>query len=211
MKQILTIILALVCAALLVALFLTKRSDNAQHETDASTITELSNTLATAQSQVTTCNGTIVTLSNRLDECQVASVTFSNNFVAAQSTIALGAEQITNLTGQVNQLKSDNQACGQQVLDLTNQIVALNQKVAVTEANLEAVHKDHLLLEDRLRRDVAERLVIQRKFYNPEALHAQLDKLKEVGGSFDVTADKIYAGLDVEVRSNGTIHVLSPE
>lgn len=211
MKQILTIILSLVCAALLVALFLTKRNDNAQHETDAGTITELSNTLAVAQSQVTSCNGMIVTLSNRLDGCQAMSVTFSNNFIAAQSAIALGAGQITNLTEQVARLKSDNQAYDRQVMDLTNQVVELNQKVAVTESNSEAVHKDHLLLEERLRRDVAERLVMQRKFYNPEALQAQMDKLKEFGGSFDVTADKIYAGLDVEVRSNGTIHVLSPE
>src|SRR5258708_3362922 len=101
MKQILTIVLSLVCAALLVALFLTKRSDNAQHETDAGTITELSNTLAVAQSQVVSCNGTIAGLSNGLDECQSASLTFSNNLVAAQSAVALGAEQIANLTGRV--------------------------------------------------------------------------------------------------------------
>jgi len=211
MKQILTIVLSLVCAALLVALFLIKHSDNAQHETDAGSINELSNTLAAAQSQVTSYNGMIVTLSNRLDECQAMSVTFSDNFIAAQSAIAIGAEQITNLTEQVARLKSDNQAYDRQVMDLTNQVLALNQRVAVTQSNSETVHKDHLLLEERLRRDVAERLVMQRKFYNPKALQAQMDKLKEFGGSFDVTADKIYAGLDVEVRSNGTIHVLTPQ
>jgi len=210
MKQILTIVLALACAALLAALFFVKQSDNAQHETDAAAFIELSNTLAVAQSQVVSCNGTISAMSNRLDECQSASLTLSNDLVAAQSTITLGADQITNLTRQVAQLESDNQACGLQVTDLTNQIAALNQKVAVTETNLNAVHADHLLLEQRLRRDVAERLVIQRKFYNFDALQAQMDKLKGYPG-LDITADKIYAGLDVEVRSNGTIHVVSPE
>jgi hypothetical protein len=71
--------------------------------------------------------------------------------------------------------------------------------------------KDYGLLQNRLQRDVGERLVIERKFNNPEALQAQLVKLKEYGGSFDVTADKIYSGLDVEVRSNGVAHVIAPD
>lgn len=210
MKNILTVVLVLICAALLAGLYFVKQSGTAQHETDVTSFNDVSNTLVSAQAQIVSCNGTIITLSNRLDECQTASLTLSNNLIAAQSATALASDQVTKLTRQIAQLESDNQACGQQTMDLTNQIIALNQKVAVTETNLADEHKDHLLLEERLRRDVAERLVIQRKFYNFDALQMQMDKLKGYPG-LDITADKIYAGLDVEVRSNGTIHVLSPE
>lgn len=214
MKTILTIALALGCAALIAALFLTKRNDTAQFASDAGAFNECSNTMVAAQAQVDSYNGTIITLSNNLNDCQSAFVTSSNNLVAAQSTIDTDSGQITNLTQQVAQLGADSQAFGQTVMDLTNQlnsqIAALNQQVALTETNMAAVQHDHVLLEERLRRDVAERLVIERKFYNFDALQAQMDKLKSYPG-LDITADKIYEGLDVEVSSNGTMHVLAPE
>ncbi|HZI32724.1 MAG TPA: hypothetical protein VFF11_10300, partial [Candidatus Binatia bacterium] len=144
-----------------------------------------------------------------------ASLTLSNQLTQA---IALDAEQITNLNRQTAEMNSENQALNGQITALTNQVAGLNRRIALTEASLAQtnqdlvqVRKDFTLLENRLRRDVAERLVIQRKFYNPDALSAQMDKLKSYQGVFDVTADQIYAGLDVEVNSNGTFHVLASE
>ena len=215
MKNILTTVLALACVTLLVAFFLTKQGATAQHDTDTASITEFSNTLTAAQSQITDWRGTMINLSNHLDECQSAALATSNTLAAAQTTIAADATQITDLTQQVARLGSENQALGRSAMEMTNalnsQLATLNEKVTLLATNLEDVQRDHVLLEDRLRRDVAERLVIQRQFYNPEALQAQMNKLKDAAGSLDVTADKIYAGLDIEVRSNGSIHVLSPE
>lgn len=218
MKLILPIVLALACAALLVALFLTKKNDRAQFDSDIAAFTDCSNMLVAVQGQVVNQNATITTFSNSLNDCQTALLTTSNSLVAAQSAVALDSDQITSLTQQVAQTQSDIQtlqAFGRQAMDQTNQlngkIAALNTQLTLTESNLAAVQKDHLLLEDRLRQDVAERLIIARKFYNPQELQAQLAKLKDFGGSLDVTADKIYAGLDVEVSSNGTLHVLAPQ
>jgi len=59
-----------------------------------------------------------------------------------------------------------------------------------------------------LRRDVAERAVVERKFYNLSELRAQMEKLKDYPGG-EVSAESIYAGLDVEVTSNA-VHIIAP-
>jgi hypothetical protein len=72
------------------------------------------------------------------------------------------------------------------------------------------VHKDYALLENRLRQDVAERSIVERKFNNAVELKAQMQKLEKNPTKL-VTSGQIYGGLDVEVSSNGTYHVLSKD
>jgi len=55
---------------------------------------------------------------------------------------------------------------------------------------------------------VAERVVVERKFYNLSELQAQVQNLKE-NPFYAISPESIYAGLDVEVKSN-TLHVISP-
>ena len=57
---------------------------------------------------------------------------------------------------------------------------------------------------------MAERVVVERKFYNLAELQAQMQKLKRHPAE-EISAGSIYAGLDVEVKSNGTVHVIAPE
>ena len=112
MKQYLSIVLALVCAVLVVSLIVMKRGDNAQHENDAGAIADFSNRLDSAQMQIAFCKGTMLTLSNSLDESQSASLTFSNHLIEAESAIVLDTEQITNLNRQVAEVESENQTLG---------------------------------------------------------------------------------------------------
>jgi uncharacterized protein YlxW (UPF0749 family) len=216
MKSYSTIALALACIVLVIVLAVMWSSDNTQHESDAGAIVDFSNRLDTAQAQVAAGNETILTLSNRLDESQSASLTFSNQLIAASSTIAIDAEQITNLNQQVAEMtdvKSENQNLNQQVMDLTNQMnsqtIALTKQTALAEAGLNQANANYILLENRLRRDVAERLVIQRKFYNLSEIEAQMQRLKDDPFVLQTSEQSIYAGLDVEVLSN-TFHVISP-
>jgi hypothetical protein len=221
MRQCLSIALTLVCTLLVISLIMMKRGDDAQHENDAGAIAGFSNQLDSAQIQIAACNGTILTFSNSLNESDAVSLTFSNQLTEAESTSALETEQITNLNLQVAGLISENQTLGQRVLDLTNQMtsqvtaltrqIALNQtKIALTQTNLDQANKDYSLLENRFRMDVAERLVMQRKFYNREELQAQIQRLKEDPFVQEISEQSIYAGLDVEVKSN-TYHVISPD
>lgn len=199
---------ALGFAGVLISLIFVKQSDNAQHESDVSAITDFSNRLDVAQTQVAFFTGTTITLSNSLDASQSATLTFSNQLTEAQSNIALAIEQITNLTRRVAEMESENQTLNQHVTDFTNQLAGLTVQIAMTESNLSQAHKDYALLENRLRRDVAERVVVERKFNNPLELQAQLQYLKQHPAE-KVSADSIYAGLDVEVVSNA-FHVISP-
>ena len=221
MKQYLSIALIFVCFVLVISLVMMKRGDDAQQEKDAGAITDFSNQLDSAQIQITAGNGTIVTFSNSLNESQAASLTFSNQLTEAESTIALDTEQITNLNLHVAELVSENQTLGQRVTDLTNQMTsqmsqmtsqmtALTRQIALTQTNLDQANKDYVLLENRFRIDVAERVVMQRKFYNRAELQAQLQRLKEDPFVQEISEESIYAGLDVEVKSN-TFHVISPD
>lgn len=195
-------------AGLLISLIFVKQSDNAQHESDVTAITDFSNRLDAAQTQVAFFTGTTLTLSNSLDESRSATLTFSNQWIEAQSNIALADDQITKLTRRVSEVESENQTLNQSVLDLTNQAGGLAGQVALTTSNLNQAYQQYALLENRLRRDVAERLVVERKFNNPAELQAQLLYLKQHPAE-EVSADSIYAGLDVEVKSN-TFHVIAP-
>jgi chromosome segregation ATPase len=204
----LSITFALGFAGLLVSLIFVKQSDNAQHNSDVGAITDFSNRLDAAQTQIAFFTGTTITLSNSLDESRSATLTFSNQLMEAQSTLALAAQQVTNLIRQVADVQSENQTLNQRVADLTNQMAGLTSQIAMTQSNLDLANKNYALLENRLRRDVAERVVVERKFNNPSELQAQLQYLKQHPAG-EVSADSIYAGLDVEVKSN-TFHVISP-
>ena len=208
MKQYLSTILTLACAVLVTALFVIKGGDNAQHEKDANALADFSNRWDSAQTQLASCNGAMLTLSNSLDERRSASLTFSNHLVKAESTIALYAEQITNLNRQIDELESENQTFGRRVMDLTNQMAGLIGQIASTRAGLDQASKDYARLEYRLRRDVAERVVVERKFNNPSELLDQIQYLKNHPAEV-ISAESIYAGLGVEVTSN-TFRVISP-
>ncbi|MGA9778890.1 MAG: hypothetical protein ACLPRE_05500 [Limisphaerales bacterium] len=209
MKQYSSIALALVCTGLVISLIVIKRGDNARHENDAGALAGGSNQLVLAQAQITGCNEMLLALSNRLDESLSASSAFSNQLTAAQSTIVLGTEQITNLTRQVAAVESENHTLGQRIMELTNQTAGLTKQLALTGSNLNQANKDYALLENRLRRDVAERVVVERRFNNPAELQAQMQYLKKHPAEL-ISADSIYAGLDVEVKSNA-FHVIAPE
>ena len=209
MKNIFSIAFALIGLVLIIVLFVVKQGDNAQHQADTATITDFSNRLDTAQTQIAFGNGTIVSLSNNLAACESSVMTFSNQLAEAQSGVALDAEQITSLTVKVTQVETENQALVRNVAALTNQIADFSQQTITNQAAIAQAAKDYTLLENRLRRDVAERLVMQRKFYNLAELQAQIQKLKTDPFTPQITEDSIYAGLDIEVQSN-SFHVVSP-
>ena len=216
MKSILLVILGIVSVALAVTLYLTKQSDSAQHTTDGAAILDLSNELSTAQAQYAANSDTIITLSNSLAQAQSGSLTLSNQLADAQSSLSSNADQIASLNTTVSEIETTNQVVNQRATALAGQVTVLTQQLSLTQTNLAGVNEalaqandQYGLLENRFRINVAERVVMQRKFYNRRELQKQLDSLKNFP-SVEVSDDMIYAGLDVEVRSNGTFHVIKP-
>ena len=208
MKEYLTTVLSLACAALIAIIFVIKGGDNTQHQNDVSAITDFSNRLDSAQVNLASCNGTILTLSNRLAQSESASVALANQLAQAQSDAGLDADQITNLSRQVTEVGSENQTLTRSVMDLTNQIAGLTAQIAIAGTHLNQAAKNYALLEVRLRQDVAERVVVERKFNNLFELQDQMQYLKKHPAGV-ISADNIYADLGIEVTSN-TFHVISP-
>ncbi|HEY1660792.1 MAG TPA: hypothetical protein VGI03_00085 [Verrucomicrobiae bacterium] len=213
MKQYLSIGFGLVCVGLIIAVVVIKSQDNTQHQTDTGAITDFSNQLDSAKTQIAIDEGSLAVFSNNLAQSQSTSTTFSNQLNDAQSTITVDAEQITNLTGQIAGAKSENemlsQTLGQQIAGLTNQVAGLTGQLASMQAGLNQANTNYSLLENRFRRDVAERVVAERKFNNYLDVQQQMENLK-MNPSRAVSADSIYAGLGVEINSDGTYHVISP-
>jgi chromosome segregation ATPase len=216
MKTYLCIALALACAGLVAALIMTKRSDSAQHETDSDALTALSNRLDTAQSQIAAGKETALNLSKTLDETRSASLALSNQLTEARSAVASDMEQITDLNRQIVASSLVSKTLTDRLADLTNQMTSqvasqvadLKGQLASTQTNLDQLNKGCLLLEDRFRRDVAARVVAERKFNNLAELQAQMKYLAK-NPAKTITAEGILAGLDIVVKSN-VFYIYSP-
>lgn len=222
MKHLSSVILGLVCLGLAVALFVSKRNNDAQYERDAEAITSASNLLSSCQTEVAACKGQALSLSNRLESCQSASLAFSNELQEAKSALAATKEgldrQIADLNQQIarqtTQSETEKQASHQRLAELANQNAELTNQIASARASLLQANKDYVLLDNRFRRDVAERVMVERKFNNRTELKAQLEYLLW-NPSNEISEDRIREGLNVVVgRSNGSsnlCYVIAPE
>jgi len=208
-----SIILAVVSIVLTVWLFnsLTTQQDLArQHDEDAKQVGDFSNQLVSAQAEVINCDNALLVLSNRMDESRLALSSLSNQLDAAQASLATEHEQVVNLTRDVADKDLQNEQLTGSIGELTNQVAGLVGQVLAANTNLARMAQEYSLLENRLRRDVAERVVVERNFSNYAILQMQVQKLMTNGPTPAVTPRDIYAGLNVEVDENGEAHVISP-
>jgi len=217
MKSYLSLTFLVVSVLLAVMLAMAKHADNAQLEVAASAMADCSNRLDTAQAQMVIREGTLLTLLTLSNTLTETSLEFSNRLTDAQSKLALQTDQITSLNRQVAVAAAENQTLGLSITDLTNQLATLTGRISQTEASLTRtngdlvqLHKNYALLDNRLRRDVAERVVVERRFNNLAEVQAQAAKLWKYPTLW-VTPESIYAGLDVEVKSSGSAHVITPD
>ena len=218
MKHLSSVILGLVCLGLAVFLFVSKRNNDAQHESDAEAITNASNLLSSCQTEVAAFKGEAITLSNRLETCQSTSLTFSNELTEAKSALATTKEgldrQITDLnrqiTRQTSQSETEKQASNERIADLANQNAELTNQIASARASLLQANKDYVLLDNRFRRDVAERVIVERKFNNRTELKAQIEYLLW-NPSKEISEDRIREGLNVVVGRSNLCYVIAPE
>lgn len=106
-------------------------------------------------------------------------------------------------------MESEKQASSQRLAELTHQIVELTNQVALARGSLLQANKDYVLLDNRFRRDVAERVIAERRFTNRTELKAQMEYLQR-HPSKEISEDRIREGLNVEVKSN-LCYVIAPE
>ena len=214
MKHLLSVILGLLCLGLAIALFASKRDNDAQQERYAETITTASNLLSSSEKEVAAFRGKAITLSNQLETSQSTSLTFSNQLIEAKSALATTKEgferQITDLNRQSTQLETEKQASSQRIAELTQQMADLTNQISWAQASLLQANKDYALLDNRFRRDVAERVIVERRFNNRRELKAQLENL-QWDPTKEISEDRIREGLNVVVGKSNVCYVIAPE
>ena len=180
------IVLAVAALGLVVALFATKKSAEEQHSTDVVVITGLSNELVDVHVQLKDLSQANLELTNDLASARTQVLEFSNALASANSTIEdikltlVKAEiQITNLNGQVTDLEAQNKALDKRAVELTNTISQLNERIAITLAQLSIAKTNTAFLQGELQKQMAQKAVLEHKFSDITEVRAQLGKLKE--------------------------------
>ncbi|HVV70434.1 MAG TPA: hypothetical protein VHI52_02880, partial [Verrucomicrobiae bacterium] len=173
---------------------------------------------SSCQTELTATKEEALTLSNRLEIFQTTSLTLSNHLMEAQSALAESKQdltrQVTGLNQQLEKLtmqhEGEKQVATHRISELAQQVAELTNQLASARANLHQANKDYALLEDRFRRDVAERLIVERKFHNRAELKAQLEALLWNPNN-EISEDRIREGLNVVVGQSNRWYVIAPE
>ena len=186
----------------------------------------LTNDLATAQQQTSR-------LSNSLTEA-------SSALASAKATLQGAQDQIANLNGRIDDLEAQNKVLDDRATALTNTIAALSLQIADTEQKLADSETNNVFLEKELQQQITQRAELERKFEDLNEVRAQVKKLRDElfvarrlqlmrNGANDQkgaellvqprTAASVAAAatkpppnydLNVEVSSDGSVHVIPP-
>ena len=260
-------ILAVACAGLVVTLVVIKGQSDKQQTASASTIGEFSNQLVKANISIEDLNQANLTLRSDLATNRQTTLVISNQLATqltslsaqlsetagtlATTTASLqGAQQqitslngrITNLSEHVTDLEAQNQALDQRANSLSNTIASLDAQIAATQLKLATSETNNAFLDSELKRQIAQRAELERKFNDLLVVRAQVRKLRDdliatqrlewmrqgidpanplKGGQLLMqhtpstsraasAAGSPAYNLNVEVGSDGTVHVLPP-
>ena len=242
-------IVALACLGLVIALVVVQHRADEQRTESASKIDDLSNQIVKASAQVEDLNQANLNLNSDLATNREFSLQLSNQLVEAAGTLANTAaslenaqQQITNLNEHVNDLEAQNRVLDDRANSLSNTITELDAQIKTTQLKLSESETNAAFLNRELKRQIAEKAEMQRRFNDLAEVRAQVKKLRDdlliarrleymrqgidpnnpmkggqllmqrelpVLSSAPTTPPPGY-NLNVEVGSDGSIHVLSP-
>jgi predicted RNase H-like nuclease (RuvC/YqgF family) len=179
-------ILAVACIGFAVALVAVKRQADAQQKDSANTIVDFSNQIDKANIHIEDLSQANLTLNNDLATNRQVSLALSNQLVEAATTLATtavslqGAEQqITNLNDRITGLETQNQELDRRATSLSNTIAALDEQISATRAKLASSETNNAFLDRELKRQIAERAELERKFNDLAQVRAQVRKLRD--------------------------------
>jgi chromosome segregation ATPase len=180
------VILAAVCAGLLIALIVTKKSADRQQAESASAILDLSNQLDKANVRMNDLSQTNLRLNDDLSTNRETMLEFSNRLNEAADTLAgtraslQGAQdQITNLNSRIADLETQNQALDQRAAELTNTIAQLSGQISDTQQKLAESRTNNAFLTKELKRQMDEKAELERKFNTLDVVRTQVKKLRD--------------------------------
>ena len=241
-------ILAVACLGFAVALIVVKQQAGAQQAAGASTILDFSNQIVKASVSIEDLNQVNLTMSNDLASTRQTSLTLSNELTETTNTLAVttaslqeAQQQITNLNGRVTDLEAQNQELDQRANSLSNTIAALDTQITVTQMKLATAETNNAFLDGELKKQIAQRAELERKFNDLKMVRSQVRKLRDdaiiarnlawiragIDPSKQIKGGQLLMqhsppanraapastpsyNLNVEVGSDGSVHVIAP-
>ena len=158
----------------------------------------------------------------------------------AQLQIATDQLQITNLNDRIASLEAQNQALDKRANALSDTIKSLDSDIAATQLKLATTQTNNAFLQAELKREVAQREDLERQFNDLKTVRQQVTKLRNdliaarelewmhqgidpanpmKGGQLlmmrslpvpKASSRNPAYDLNVEVRSDGSVHVIPP-
>jgi chromosome segregation ATPase len=184
----------------------------------------LTNDLAASRQEALTFSNQFTETSGKLD--------------GANASLQNARNQITNLNSHIADLEAQNQVLDRRAAALTNAIISLNVQIAGTQKKLAGAETNNAFLQKELQRQTAARAELESKFNNLSTVRAQVKKLRDdlfvarrlewmrdgtepgsqpKGGQLLMqrtapanTARPSHYDLNVEVSSDGSVHVIPP-
>jgi chromosome segregation ATPase len=173
------VILVVVCVGMVVALVAEKNRADKQENKDAYTISDFSNQLATANINLDGLRQVNLILTNDLEAAQQTLTVLSNQYVATSASLSNTTAALKTAQDQIADLESQNQALDQQVANMTNTIANLSTQISETQMKLVESETNNVFLESELKRQVAQKAELERKFNNLSQVRAQVRKLRD--------------------------------
>ena len=239
------VVLIILCAVLAITLLVRSKQAADQKIKDVETIFNLSNKLVKASDDLGDQRQVNVSLEKDLAERKTEVAQLTNDLTQTTASLAKTTADLQNATGEVArreakiaELEAQNQSLDKQALELSATITNLNARIADTQNKLATAEGDKAFLQGELKRLLADKAEMERKFNDLEILRAQVKKLRDElsiakrldwirKGLFADTeqkgAQKLMTGikpppsekpahydLNVEVGSDGTVRVIPP-
>jgi chromosome segregation ATPase len=173
------IVLVVVCVGLVVVLVTGKKHADVQQKKDTDTILDFSNQLTTANASLDDLRQVNLMLTNDLEASRRTLTTFSNQYVATSSSLSNTEAALKTAQDQITDLETQNRTLDQKALQMTNTIANLSAQIAETQLKLVASETNNTFLENELKRQVAEKAELERKFNNLSQVRAQVSKLRD--------------------------------
>jgi uncharacterized protein (DUF3084 family) len=172
------VLLVVVCVGMVVVLILEKDRADTRHKLDSDIILDFSNQLANASMNLDGLRQVNLILTNDLVAARQNLTVLSNQYVATSVSLSNTTTALKTAQDQIADLEVQNQTLDQQVTDMTNTINNLSAQITATQMKLVQSETNNAFLESELKRQVAEKAELERKFNNLSLVRSQVRKLR---------------------------------
>jgi chromosome segregation ATPase len=180
-----TVILAVICLGLAIALIVTKKQADDSHKKQIYAILDISNQLTAANVNMDDLRQVNLTLTNDLESTRQSVSTLSNNLAETvntltetKTTLQSAQDQVSNLNGRVTDLEAQNKVLDARALALSNNIAALDAQITETQQKLATSDSNNTFLSTELQKQLAQKAELERKFNDLADVRAQVKKLR---------------------------------